>query len=361
MRLAPGAGASAVSRAKDRILQVLKATGVFAVCRRLTRRQARILCYHGVALADEHAFQPLLFMRPATFRKQLNTLKALGYPVVSLEHVAALLDGASLPPCAVVLTIDDGWYGTYQHALPALIEHGYPATVYVTTYYVEQQLPVFNVLVSYLFWRSELAVLDVAALGYGLIGNFDLRDPAARALAVRLVQSKDAELGPQARHALSRALGAALGQDVEALTAQRLLSLMTPAELQDAASMPDIDIQLHTHRHRMGAMTRAEIEREITDNRASLARLLGREFTHFCYPSGNCDRVVWPFLQDLGVRTATTTVAGLTARGSDRFGLRRICISDQISDIEFEAELSGAAELLRTLKRWGTRTRGPAA
>ena len=337
---------------KDGVLRILKRLGVFAACRALFRRKVRILAYHGISRADEHEFQPWLFMREAVFRRQLDMIVALGLPVLPVSELAEALDGRRALDGGVVITIDDGWYGTFRDAVPALVARGFPATVYVTTYYVEQGLPVFNLLISYLFWRTTRATLDLAALGCGLSGRFDLTRAAEREQAVELLRAQDAHLGAQQRQALARTLGVALGLDVDALLADRRLGLMTPAEVAELAAMAGMDVELHTHRHRMGGMTREEMTREIGDNRRSLTAMTGAQCAHFCYPSGNCDPRVWPILAELGVRTATTTVPGLVDAQSPRYDLARTCISDQMSDIAFEAELSGVNEALRRVRAW---------
>src|SRR5689334_14408586 len=93
------------------VLRVLRALGAFALARRLTRKSLRILCYHGIALADEHLFRGNLFMQPATFAARLQLLRDVGYPVLALDEALHALAADRLPDNAVVITIDDGWVG----------------------------------------------------------------------------------------------------------------------------------------------------------------------------------------------------------------------------------------------------------
>lgn len=44
--------------AKLSALRTMKALGLFALSRRLTKHKLRILCYHGISVADEHLFRP---------------------------------------------------------------------------------------------------------------------------------------------------------------------------------------------------------------------------------------------------------------------------------------------------------------
>jgi hypothetical protein len=109
-----------MTRAADHLLRWARAFGLFAAARLLTSGRLRILGYHGVALSDEWAFQPMLFMRPETFRARLEQLWRGSYPVLTLTEGLECLRQGTLPKCAVVITIDDGWFGTYRDMAPAL-------------------------------------------------------------------------------------------------------------------------------------------------------------------------------------------------------------------------------------------------
>ena len=45
--------------------------------------------------------------------------------------LASLTDGESLPPNAVVITIDDAYRSIYKPAYPKLRQYGFPFTVFV--------------------------------------------------------------------------------------------------------------------------------------------------------------------------------------------------------------------------------------
>ena len=63
-----------MTRLADAALYLARGCGLFALARVLTAGRLRILCYHGVALDDEFEFQPMLFMRAATFADRLDRL-----------------------------------------------------------------------------------------------------------------------------------------------------------------------------------------------------------------------------------------------------------------------------------------------
>lgn len=88
----------------------------------------RILLYHRVADDDDP-----LSLAPQRFREQMHYLAAEGYTVLDLITAVAMLDAGELPPRALGLTFDDGFTDVRDEALPVLAEHGFRATVFVTT------------------------------------------------------------------------------------------------------------------------------------------------------------------------------------------------------------------------------------
>jgi peptidoglycan/xylan/chitin deacetylase (PgdA/CDA1 family) len=94
-----------------------------------------ILMYHDIA--ERAAGGSRLSVPPRDFAAQLGYLAANGFTTVTAGELAAMLAvGASLPPRTVVITFDDGFADFHAHALPLLLEHGFTATVYITTGWV---------------------------------------------------------------------------------------------------------------------------------------------------------------------------------------------------------------------------------
>jgi hypothetical protein len=141
------------------------------------------------------------------------------------------------------------------------------------------------------------------------------------------------------------ALGRHLDVDMKAVDASGILTLMSPEEVADIARR-GVDVQLHTHRHRLPE-DRAGLEREIGDNRRALGTMGADGLDHFCYPSGIWSKPQWPMLESLGVRSATTCEPGFNYPDTPAMGLRRFLDSEAIDALEFEAELCGFLEIMR--------------
>ena len=134
-----------------------RACGLFHLSRFLMRRRLLILCFHGIALDDEANFRPMLFMRESQFRRRLETIRQHGFPVLPLPAALDALEDGSLPHNALSITIDDGFYNALSKAAPMLSEYGMPATLYLTSYYVEKGAPIFRLVVQYMLWKTAAA------------------------------------------------------------------------------------------------------------------------------------------------------------------------------------------------------------
>jgi peptidoglycan/xylan/chitin deacetylase (PgdA/CDA1 family) len=90
-----------------------------------------ILMYHQVGRFEPMRAHRANYCDAGRFARQMWMLAHGGFNVIGLEDALAGLRGERrIPPRAVVLTFDDAYAGFIDHALPALREHGFPATVY---------------------------------------------------------------------------------------------------------------------------------------------------------------------------------------------------------------------------------------
>jgi len=341
-----GQGLQAVKRA---VLHVARALGLFRLARWMTRDANRVLCYHGFNMVDEGRFRPSMYMPPELFAARLDFLRRHGFPVLTLSDAEAQTRAGVAPPCTTVITIDDGWYSTYAQALPLLRERHMPATIYVTSYYMDKQTPVYGMCVAYLFWKSRARPVDLSALGVpGLEQARDVDPGDGESVATfvdTLIAHGEDACDQAGRERLLAALAQALEVDLQAVVNARLLGLVTADELAEMKAA-GWDVQLHTHRHRL-PVDMAGASREIADNRARLERIAGRPLGHFCYPSGDWLPAHLAVLRGCGIESATTCDPGLVYRSTERLAMPRIMDTPNMAAIEFEAEMYGFADILR--------------
>lgn len=335
-------------KAKLALYSMSKRLGLFALAARLNQGKLPILCYHGFALNDENAFWPKLFMDSASFIRRMDYLQRCGYRVLTLDEGIRKLREKSLPKRALIITIDDGFYGVHKHAMPILKKHGFPATLYVTSYYVEKEAPVFRLAIQYIFWRTSAPSLDLSGLVPGDSTTLDLTEDRGQKTALAmLVEYGETRCDESQRQALIQLLGERLNVDCADLFSSRALSLMTRSELREL-SESGIDLQLHTHRHRFPEDKQLALQ-ELADNQRFLRHVSQRPLRHFCYPSGIWSKKQWQWLSEFGIVTAMTCDSGLNTPDTPALALRRFLDGANVSQIEFEAELCGFAEFVRKI------------
>ncbi|MBI3457315.1 MAG: polysaccharide deacetylase family protein [Candidatus Rokubacteria bacterium] len=290
-------------------------------------------------------------MRPATFRARLQSLSDWGFRVLPLDQALRDLERGTLPPRATVITFDDGFYGVRKHALPLLQEFGFPATLYLTTYYCLKETPVFRLAVQYMFWKTNREELDTAGLGWGEGRRVSLRDSEERMRVMwEIITLGETGCDEEDRCRLGKTLGERLGVDYATIVQARGLSLVNAQEIRELAAS-GISIQLHTHRHRFPG-EREAATREIADNAVTVWRMVGEWPQHFSYPDGDRREEQEAWLREVGIRSAVTAEAGVNHGGTPRLTLKRRLDGEHVTPIEFEAEMSGYTELVRRALRW---------
>ena len=281
-------------------------------------------------------------MHAEVFHNRLQLLRKNGCTVLPLAEALNRLYADDLPEKSVAITFDDGSYDFYARAFPLLREFDYPATLYLTTFYSQINRPVFNVACSYLLWKGREQSLDLKLL-IGRDGRINLSSEESRALAMTeiLQFASERKLSAEEKDSLAASLAQQLKIDYDALREKRILHLIQPDEVKTLAAA-NIDIQLHTHRHRT-PMDRRLFLREIEDNRKSIHDMTGQRAEHFCYPSGVWDPAFLPWLEEAGIQSATTCDPGLAAADSNRLLLPRLVDVSALSGIEFESWLAGVS------------------
>jgi peptidoglycan/xylan/chitin deacetylase (PgdA/CDA1 family) len=152
----------------------------------------QILMYHYIRWVDQ-ASDPLGFdlsVTPDMFARQMAWLADNGYTGIRMDRMMACLRGASLcPPKPVVLTFDDGYQDAYDEAFPILQRHGFTATFYIVSNFVNQP--------GYMNWGELMALYDAGMeIGSHTVDHYDLTTLDPYEANRQIVQSKaDIERG----------------------------------------------------------------------------------------------------------------------------------------------------------------------
>jgi peptidoglycan/xylan/chitin deacetylase (PgdA/CDA1 family) len=328
-------------------LYVLRVMGVFALARYLTRKQLRILCYHGFSVGDEHEVAPVMFMRGQVFERRMQLLRKRAIPVVTLDEGVKRFTQRTIANAETVITFDDGWASNLTVAVPILEKYGFPACVYISTEHLEAGTEVFNVALSYMIRRSGLKMLTLERVHPQLDGTYDIATNPDAAI-VDLILRAEGALPLAERQQLLRPIAQALGANLDEVLRGERFRLLSRDEIGQVFRR-GIDVQLHTHTHHLPDTEFEEMALEISRNRKMIEELTGSEARHFCYPSGEHSGRHPEWLGRLGIVSATTCHPGLNNGSTSVMLLNRFLDSDSTSDIAFEAQICGVYELARKL------------
>jgi peptidoglycan/xylan/chitin deacetylase (PgdA/CDA1 family) len=307
---------------------------------RLPPDRAVILLYHHVAGgADgaQGAWSP--FQRGisrSNFAHQMQFLRKAMTPISLPDLVTAIRNGKSLPPRAVVVTFDDGYLDNFAVAYPILKEYGIPATIFVSTGFIDT---------AQSFWWDQvyamLQSLDASAVfdGGRITGILGIRDkvlpfyplttPASRMQAAEAVINAVRTLPSTTREASLARLRAELGRESE--TGMESPSLVTWAQLREM-SQNGVAVESHTHTHPILGVTDADaVEKEFVTSKRLIEKHLGQAVDGVAYPDGRegtYNTCTMKIAQAVGFRFGCIAQSKTVEPGSDLFALGRLPVGN---------------------------------
>lgn len=317
---------------KATLYRLFSATGCDQLALRLKRKPLRILAYHGVCedrFAEER-WVPPCFVSHGSLDQQFAYL-AEHAVVLRLSDAVATLKERNLPGNAVSITFDDGYANNLHLAMPLLARYGFPATIFVSTSYVESGafLP---------FDRLRLIHTSNSR-------SCDLRkDPLS---AVR-----EYEHGP-----LDRVLESLEEpwKVVQAGLSADQCEALRPLRVGDIGSFDPALIEIGSHTHTHCILRNEARERRDREIALSIERIkcwTGRPVRLFSFPRGQRGDYNEQDKQTLsrhGIEAAVTARSGTNGASCDLLELRRYSIGLFHHQSAFVAEVTGLRSLARSL------------
>lgn len=294
----------------------------------------RVLTYHRVADLDARSFldPKLISATPADFARQMRHL-AKHYHVISMEEaLQAVQDGRVLPRNAVLITFDDAYNDFKDHAWPVLKQLQLPVTVFVPTFYPDQNQRAF-------WWDRLYASINFTpqvSLENSPVGRLPLGTSAERDQTLRRLQS----------HLKTMPHFKAM-QAIEEICTELLSSQSEPRktvlsweELHQLAQ-EGVTLAPHTRTHPiLTQLPLAQARDEIAGSYQDLKKQIGEVLPVFAYPNGSHNDGIVKLLQEAGFRLAFNGPGPYNEIGSvDRLRLRRINITRRTSSRVFRIRL----------------------
>ncbi len=292
------------------------------------KQRLSILIYHRVLPQPDS-------MRPdeptiAQFDWQMRLLRNHFNPLPLLDALGQLQEG-KLPSRAICVTFDDGYSDNELHALPVLKKYAIPATVFVSSGFLNGGRmwndSVIEVLRNFKGEKLDLSGLD--------LGSYSMQSISQRLAAVDSIIAKIKHLDPGIREALVAEVSghsASLPRDL----------MLTDGQIRSLARQ-GVTIGAHTVNHPiLGSVSTEIARREIQDNKFYLEQVLQQKIDVFAYPNGkpNLDYRVEhrDMVKELGFKAAVSTHWGVSTSQSDKFQLPRFTPWDR-EELKFAIRL----------------------
>lgn len=320
-----------VSRLYHRAVQLLSQSGFGHLARCLRPGEPCILTFHGLRADDDPGLIDTDLHTPVSIFREICGHLARSYRVMPLSGIIRRLERRlPLPDGTVAITFDDGYASNHDLAFPVLREFDLPATIFVTSGFVDRTENLW-------FHRLEYAF---AKTGQG--GD-------AFGKAAREIKSLPQE---QIGAALDR-IESELGTDYAAeANKPAIFQPLTWAQIREMHDSGVIEFGGHTHRHLIvGRCTTETAREEIQLSHRRLADELGTVPTLFAYPNGQPGDYTAEsaaLLREAGYTSAVTMSPGFVSAACDRFAIPRYGAPTTLA--ETEGTVSGTFETLKELR-----------
>jgi peptidoglycan/xylan/chitin deacetylase (PgdA/CDA1 family) len=281
---------------------VLHRAGGIKVFRAIHTRQLRILMYHRFP-ADRVGLEA-----------QCEHIRRYYQPVTLDDWVRG-----ELPANAIAVTVDDGYRDFLLYGWPVLKSYGIPATVYLVSGFVNQELWLWVDQVRYLVERS----------GKGSVAEIHER--------MQTVSNDE-------RLAMMAALPAEFGIELPERVPEEFAPLTWDEVRKLAAEGVTFGAHTHTHPILSRISSRAQLEDEVKGSKIHIEKELGSAVNHFCYPNGTARDIsedAVAAVKNAGFRTAVTTEPGLNGKGEDPLRLSRQGVGPFVEKQYFAEVLAG--------------------
>lgn len=288
--------------------------------------KAVILMYHRVAELPGYAYP--ISVTHEHFRQHMAVLREAYHPI-GLEELAEAVRRGSIPRRAVAVTFDDGYADNYLNALPILEEYQIPATIFISSGYINGDREYWWDDLERIFLSSETvpASLEIAVDGQEY--SWNLEGMEQRQSIRKEIQQLLKPLHPQYREQLLDTLGQWSGLGRQGRREHRS---MTYDELRCLASSPLIQIGGHTINHPQLADLPVELQyREIMQGRQELQTITGKAPQTFSYPFGGLDDFsveTVDIVRKAGFKAACSTQPTRVMRCNDIYRLPRYWVGD---------------------------------
>lgn len=327
-----------------------------------------ILMYHRVLdddKIDNEYTQPGIVVSRQVFEKQITYL-AKNYNLISLENLVQMVQkNQPIPSRSVIVTFDDGWRDNYLYAYPILKKHRVPATIFLTTDYIDTNKVFWFLQANILLTKGNLKPASLAEIiervnaeNRASQSTYRLSRHEIKAASgdtdkfIEKMKQLDSEVVQKILNEIKKASDLSIDK---CLTKRRMLSWDEIKEM----SCDNIDFGSHGQSHQIMLFLSPDmINKELVQSKKIIEEKVGKEVKHFSYPNGDYNSITKKLVQDAGYGSAATIQrCEENKKGLDLFALKRIGVHNgmsvwhqgKFSRALFAVEINGWINFLRKI------------
>lgn len=292
-----------------------------------------VLYGHNVTRHAGEKLIPTLHLRPEELEFNIELFKQVGFQFINAEQLVQIADnGFKSDRPWVHLTFDDGYQDNYDVILPILEKHQVPATVFISTFHIENRERFYT-------YRIKQAILhtdkSMTHKGKTLNGS---DDETTRLKFYRFVVDDFKLMRTEEALGLIAQIDQLLQPELRSELDEKWLcdEVLDMDSMHKLAGHSLVTIGSHNHHHLImnANMSSDEIAYQMSTSKEWISTHLGLEASVYCYPNGQSNDFT-----DLSgsvcakyYKLAFTTLSGFTDASTDRFEVPRMfllrnCIS----------------------------------
>lgn len=305
--------------------------------------------YHRVIQTEDDPEK--LSVSPKCFAEHLDVLRKYARPT-ALQNLLLALKNNRIQPGTVAVTFDDGYANNLYEAKPLLERYDIPATVFVTTGYLELQGRFWQRALERLLLPPRTLPNKLRLSIEGLDRQWELEDESGIEQQADSERNESANAEVKSRSTSRQSLYDSLCRILTPLPAtsrnQLLRELFTwagkgrnaddvsrPMTADELIRLSDgnlVEIGSHAVTHRVLAGMPADLQRsELIQSKAQLEDTLGRPITNFAYPYGKrsdyTEQTV-RLIQESGYMSACSAFPGVVRKRTNLHELPRFAVHD---------------------------------
>jgi peptidoglycan/xylan/chitin deacetylase (PgdA/CDA1 family) len=308
-------------------------------------RKLRILCYHRVMDIDPKTFEfdeDLVDATVADFDRQMKFVSK-HFNVITFKDLVEYRKKGKLPKNPLIITFDDGYRDNYTNAYPILKKYRLPATIFLTTDYIENKDIFWWDKVAYYIKKTPKKEINFSFNGE--ICKYDLSNQEKKLFAIKSINkainkllrsSKNIEIN----HILKQLENSLDVKLPPSIIKEHILSWEDIKEmLQDG-----IEFGSHSVQHQiLTNLSDERIEDEIVNSNRKIEQKISQSPIAFAYPTGlynnNCLKILAKSQVKFGCAYNPTGINSIKFLQENPYKLKRINVDYDYNIIMFKVSL----------------------